>query len=322
VVLCLLAPSLTLKLFALWILFIGALRINLWRIRRHITVFDDPSLSNRFCGWIAMGLIGLVLLLPSLYDRFGTAPSRGVEAHAESPSDSLESRQEAAQGHLEAAIEYYDAGDVGLALVALQQAVSIYPQHATAAQLRREWAAEATAIVQDNQATAKELQTATRNAEAAARKVDADATATAVVAARRLPVGALFETNEWAYTVTRVEEATSVLHPDGAIRAQGKYVIVFMTVANRQRTQDSLKRREAFKLTDQLGNSYTVADSAPGRLVDPSRRAADNNGQRPYFDAILPGLAFNTVLVFDVNPAATSYTLSPWNGGDRVIVLS
>jgi hypothetical protein len=53
----------------------------------------------------------------------------------------------------------------------------------------------------------------------------------------------------------------------------------------------------------------------------PFYAAAEERNLRRYNDALLPGLAMDTVLVFDVVPDATSFELATWNSGRRRLVF-
>jgi hypothetical protein len=219
------------------------------------------------------------------------------------------------------------AGWVVLALIGIAGFQLSQPEF-TEATAKREAAATATAIAE------APMKTATAEAKSAQAAIDARANtarAEATASARRasatseelalhVPMGTTMSTKEWDYTVTGFEDNATV----GSFRPQGKYVVVYMTIKNNQAKQDALQDSLTSKkviLYDNKGNEYGIAEAAPSQVGVPFYTVAESHGLRRYNDALLPSLAMNTALVFDVVPDASSYQLGTWNSAKRRLMI-
>lgn len=124
---------------------------------------------------------------------------------------------------------------------------------------------------------------------------------------------------DWSVIVSNVVE-TPVL-PEGNGRQftpQGKYVLVYLSVRNDGKKQNSLGF-SSFTLYDSVAREYSPAQAAPGRDGNPTYRASENATLRRFTTDLLPSLTLDTVLAFDVVPNASGFQLGgPTLGKNRI----
>lgn len=134
-----------------------------------------------------------------------------------------------------------------------------------------------------------------------------------------VPVGRTVVSNGWGIEVIRVEQLTSLPENAREIVPQGKYVVVYLTLRNDGKRQNRVGY-SSFVLYDSAGREYEVAQAAPGRsLTNPTLRAAENAGLKPFTTDLLPSLRFDTALAFDVVPNAVGLHLGgPTLGKTRI----
>jgi len=85
------------------------------------------------------------------------------------------------------------------------------------------------------------------------------------------------------------------------VTAQGVYIAILMRVTNTGSNPDSLG---GFRIRDQAGRSFDYDFSA-------TSTAADFYGRRAFYTTLQPTFSADVVIVFDVAPDATSFTIVP-----------
>ncbi len=186
------------KLFGILALATVFLATNAWGARARVPGFNSPNRLKVAAAWIALVTAGLVALSmvapesgtrtersseqasePSETEGTGSSPAASSrEMAALATAGAAADRESQAGAHLSAAADYREAGEFGLALVELQQALALAPSLSAAHQMRGEVSAEATAQVEIAQAQATTV----------AREASARATAAAEAARPRVVV--------------------------------------------------------------------------------------------------------------------------------------
>jgi hypothetical protein len=106
--------------------------------------------------------------------------------------------------------------------------------------------------------------------------------------------------------VTEVQETNAIPASDfnEGVTAKGKFVVVFMTVTN-PGTESNKVSSDSFKLRDSKARNFDLGD------LSIMWAAEGHYGKESYYTDIQPGLAEDSVFVFDVAPDATGYLLVP-----------